>query len=118
MEDKVFLGLSISFFLRKAKGVLNNRGRMDTLVRAGSSRKSLEQALAARLVRARTGDQTGLERALRLQASSDDRLETILTKLGLAGENDIAGALAAELGLEVAMPARRAPPWWLNAVCP
>ena len=77
---------------------------MDTLVRAESSRKNLEQALAARLVRARTVDQTGLERALRLQASSEDRLETILTKLGLAGENDIAGALAAELGLEVAAP--------------
>jgi general secretion pathway protein E len=77
---------------------------MDTLVRAASSRKKLEQGLAARLVQAGTVDQAGLERALRLQASSEDRLEAILTKLGLASENDIAGALAGELSLDVAGP--------------
>src|SRR5258706_5835495 len=77
---------------------------MDTLARAGSSRKMLEQALGTRLIRAGTVDQVGLERALRVQVASEDRLETILTKLGLASENDIAAALAAELCLEVAGP--------------
>lgn len=76
---------------------------MDTLV-AGSSRRVLEQALAARLVRAKLVDQTGLERAFRLKMSSEDRLETILAKLGLVSEHDLAAALAAELGLEVAAP--------------
>ena len=43
-----------------------------------------------------------LERALRLQGESGERLGALLVKLGLVGERDVASALAEQLGLDVA----------------
>ena len=46
-------------------------------------------------------DATGLDRARRLQADSDERLTSILTKLGLVSESDLANALGKETNLPV-----------------
>jgi general secretion pathway protein E len=45
---------------------------------------------------------TGLERAHRLRERSGERLDRLLTKLGLVSEHDMAEALAARFGLELA----------------
>jgi general secretion pathway protein E len=44
-------------------------------------------------------DATGLERALRLQQESGERLGVLLVTLGLTAQRDVAEALAAQLGL-------------------
>ena len=44
-------------------------------------------------------DAAGLERALRLQQESDDKLGVLLVTLGLVAQRDVAEALAAQLGL-------------------
>ncbi len=50
----------------------------------------------------RTGlDPAHLDRALRLQAGSSERLGTLLVKMGLIAERDLAEALGDQLGLEV-----------------
>ncbi|RMD70342.1 MAG: type II secretion system protein GspE, partial [Gammaproteobacteria bacterium] len=46
-----------------------------------------------------------LERALRLQEESGERLPALLLKLGLVSERDLAEALAEDLGLPIAHPA-------------
>ena len=71
----------------------------------GADRKPVERSLAARLIEAGKLDASALDRILRLQASSDERLEALLVKLGLTGERDVAEALAHELGLDVVVPA-------------
>jgi general secretion pathway protein E len=65
-------------------------------------RAAFERALAARLVAAHNLDATAVDRAFRLQATSNDRLEQILTTLGLVPEHAVATAIAAELGLPLA----------------
>src|SRR5215472_12189540 len=68
----------------------------------GTARRSLEQSLAASLIAAGKLDAAALDRVLRLQAGSEERLEALLIKLGLSSERDIADAFAAVLGLAVA----------------
>lgn len=67
-------------------------------------RIACERAIAERLVSSGKLDQAAAERAFRLRNGSDERLEQILTKLGLVHEKDVAEALAAELGLPLAGP--------------
>jgi general secretion pathway protein E len=69
---------------------------------ADFDRKSVERSVAARLVAGGKLDEAALDRVLRLQASSEERLEALLVKLGLASERDVAEALSRELSLEVA----------------
>ncbi len=61
-----------------------------------------QESLGAHLVELGCLDQAGLDRALRLCASSGERLHTLLPKLGLVSERDLAGALSARLGLRLA----------------
>src|SRR5215469_8377285 len=65
---------------------------------------TFQHRLLKRLVDMAVLDGTAAERALRLAASSAERVETVLAKLGLAHERDIVAAIAAELGLAVAEP--------------
>ena len=67
-------------------------------------RPSFERALAARLIADRKLDKATAERALRLRAEREERLEQILAKLGLAHEKDITEAISRELGLPLAAP--------------
>lgn len=67
-------------------------------------RPSFERALATRLIRSGKLDETAADRALRLRADNHERLEEILTKLGLVHEPDVALATAEELGLALATP--------------
>src|ERR1700689_4472938 len=60
-------------------------------------RPAFERSLAARLVAAGKLDEAAADRALRLRAGSEERLEQILTKLGLVHERDVAEAMAGEL---------------------
>jgi general secretion pathway protein E len=68
-------------------------------------RKTFERALAEWLMRAAKLDAAAFERARRLQEGSGERLEAILTKLGLVSETDLAEALAQALRLPLAGPA-------------
>jgi general secretion pathway protein E len=68
---------------------------------ADAGRRSIERALAARLIAAGRLEEAALERILRLQAGNGERLEALLIKLGLASERDVAEGLAQELGLSV-----------------
>jgi len=65
-------------------------------------RKAVERLVAAHLVAGGKLDESALDRVLRLQASSGERLEALLVKLGLAGERDVADALSRELRVEIA----------------
>ncbi|MGO8914483.1 MAG: type II secretion system ATPase GspE [Stellaceae bacterium] len=71
----------------------------------GADRKPVERSLASRLIEAGKLEASALDRILRVQASSEERLEALLVKLGLTGERDVAEAFARELGLAVALPA-------------
>jgi general secretion pathway protein E len=71
----------------------------------GADRKPFERSLANRLIEAGKLEPAALDRVLRLQASSEERLEQLLIKLGLASERDVAEAFARELDLAVASPA-------------
>ena len=68
------------------------------------NRGAFERALVTRLAASGALDAAAGERALRLAVSSEERLETVLTKLGLAREREVAAAVAAELGLPIAAP--------------
>ncbi len=70
----------------------------------GGDRRIFERSLAARLIEAGKLEEPALERALRLQANSGERLEALLVQLGLAGERDVAEAFAKELDLPIATP--------------
>jgi general secretion pathway protein E len=74
------------------------------MIANGADRKPFERSLASRLIEAGKLEAAALDRALRLQASSDERLEALLIKLGLTSERDVADAFARELDLEVATP--------------
>ena len=67
-------------------------------------RDIFERAIAARLIADGKLDSAAAERALRLRGDRQDRLELILTALGLAQEKDVADAVAAELQLPRASP--------------
>ncbi|WP_225890061.1 GspE/PulE family protein [Indioceanicola profundi] len=66
-------------------------------------RDSYERSLAARLVSTGKLDTAALERALRL-AAAGDRIEDVLTRLGLVQERDVAQACAEELNIPLALP--------------
>ena len=68
-------------------------------------RKTVERSVAARLVAGGKLDEAALDRVLRLQANSEERLDALLVKLGLASERDVAEALGRELGLGIVQPA-------------
>lgn len=70
-----------------------------------SPRINFERAVADRLIADGRLDAAGAERAFRLRAKDGDRLEQILTTLGLVHEKDVARAIAAELQLPLAGPA-------------
>jgi general secretion pathway protein E len=65
-------------------------------------RDSFERALLARLSGAGKLDSIAVDRALRARAESLERIEVVLTKLGLVREKDVTEAVAAELGLRLA----------------
>ena len=67
-------------------------------------RDIFERAVAARLIADGKLDSVAAERALRLRGDRQDRLELILTALGLVQEKDVADAVAAELQLPRASP--------------
>jgi general secretion pathway protein E len=71
---------------------------------ANIDRQSFEQSFAERLLRLGKLDAASLERALKARSSQEDRLETILSRLGLVSEADSVAAAAAELGLAVVGP--------------
>ena len=65
-------------------------------------RTEFETALGRRLVADGRIDAASLERAGRLCVESGERLERVLTKLGMVTERDLAVALAGELGIGLA----------------
>ncbi|HXZ00354.1 MAG TPA: type II secretion system ATPase GspE [Stellaceae bacterium] len=67
-------------------------------------RLAFERSLAARLVASGKLDEVAAERALNLRAESQERLEQILTKLGLVQEKDVVEAISRELGLPLVAP--------------
>ena len=64
-------------------------------------RQTFERSLVERLLHSEKLNAPSVERALRVRAETDDRLEVVLANLGLASEQDIAEATASELGLPV-----------------
>src|SRR6266852_1290653 len=74
------------------------------MIANGADRRPFERSLATRLIEAGKLEPSALERVFRLQASSDERLEVLLIKLGLASERDVAEAFARELDLAVVAP--------------
>ena len=80
---------------------------LDDIANTGNEgRPGVERALADRLIGSGKLDQSALDRALRLQNGSEERLEALLVKLGLASEKDVAEALAGELGLAIVEPSQ------------
>jgi general secretion pathway protein E len=67
-------------------------------------RDIFERAIAARLISDGKLDAAAAKRAVRLRSDSQDRLELILTTLGLVQEKDVVDAVAAELQLPRATP--------------
>lgn len=63
--------------------------------------RPVPQVLAERLVAAGKLSESGLERALRVERESRERLEAILTRLGLVSERDLADMLAEILALPI-----------------
>jgi len=76
-----------------------------SLAAVRQDRVEFERSLTARLIAAGRLDEAAAERALRLRASSEERLERILTKLGLVHEKHVAEAISSELGLPLATAA-------------
>jgi general secretion pathway protein E len=70
----------------------------------GADRAIFEQVLAQHFVETGKLDQQAADRALRLRSESNERLESLLIKLGLVSERDVAHALAAKLGLPIVTP--------------
>ncbi len=67
--------------------------------------RAFDQSLGEFLVRHGKLDGAGLERARRLSESQGERVDRVLTKLGLVSEHDMAEAIAAELDLPLARAA-------------
>ena len=61
----------------------------------------IDDLIGARLVAQGKLEQSALERAERARAESGERLDRVLTRLGLVGERDMAEAMAAELKLPI-----------------
>ena len=61
----------------------------------------IDDLIGARLVAQGKLEQSALERAERARAESGERLDRVLTRLGLVGERDMAEAMAAELDLPI-----------------
>src|SRR5579859_1096137 len=76
-----------------------------SLAAVRQDRVEFERSLTARLIAAGRLDEAAAERALRLRAGSEERLERILTKLGLVHEKHVAEAISSELGLPLATAA-------------
>ncbi|GGF36560.1 type II secretion system protein E [Aliidongia dinghuensis] len=74
------------------------------MVTQGAERRLFERAVADGLIERGKLDPAAFDRALRLQAGTEERLEALLIKLGFAGERDVAEVVAAELGLPLAGP--------------
>ena len=64
-------------------------------------RRHFERELTGQLVAAGNLDAGDIERVNRLKTASGDRLEMILTRLGLVSENEVANALAQTLDLQL-----------------
>jgi general secretion pathway protein E len=77
-------------------------GGKEAAVMEEFDRKAIERSIAARLIGGGKLDEAAFDRVLRLQSTSEERLEALLVKLGLASERDVAEALAQELGLVIA----------------
>lgn len=67
-------------------------------------RQNVERELANCLIHSGKLDRAALDRVIRLQNGSEERLEALLVKLGLASEKDVAEALGGELGLAIVEP--------------
>jgi general secretion pathway protein E len=65
---------------------------------------ALSRAVAELLISRGKLDATGLERAVRLQEETGERVHLLLTKLGQVTERDMADALSARLSLPLAAP--------------
>src|SRR5689334_15279686 len=65
---------------------------------------AIDRDVAALLIERGKLSAQGHERARRLQRDSGERIEAILTKLGLVTEGDLADALATHLDLELQAP--------------
>jgi general secretion pathway protein E len=65
-------------------------------------RRTFERSLVERLLRSNKLNAPSADRALRVRGETSDRLEVVLASLGLVSEQDIAEAVALELGLSVA----------------
>jgi general secretion pathway protein E len=72
---------------------------------AFAARHSHELAIGEALVASGKLSQAGLERALRLRSSGGERFLSLLSKLGLVGERDVAEAASARLQMPLAEPA-------------
>ncbi len=66
------------------------------------SAREIGEGLGARLLAQGKLERAALERAERARAESGERLDRVLTRLGLVGERDMAEAMAAELELPIA----------------
>src|SRR5712691_3621926 len=75
------------------------------LAAAMIDRAAFERSVAARLIANGRLEAAAAERAFRLRAGGEDRIEQILTRLGLVHEKDVAQAMAAELDLPLATAA-------------
>lgn len=79
----------------------------------------VRESLAALLVREGHCDTKAVERAQRIAEESGQRIDTVLSQLGLVTERDLAGAYGRLLGLPVAGPARYpAQPLWPERLSP
>ncbi len=68
------------------------------------STENFEQSLGEWLIAAGKCDQSGLERARRLGGESNERIDIVLTKLGIVSEADMAAALSQLLNLPLVGP--------------
>jgi general secretion pathway protein E len=78
--------------------------RWPDVVSTRRNRAAFERALVARLTAGGKLDDAAVERALRLRDSTKERLEQILTKLGLVHEREVAEAVSIELGIPLVDP--------------
>jgi general secretion pathway protein E len=72
---------------------------MQPLTKPLDETEEFEARLGQGLIQRGKLDRAGLERAIRVRAARGDRLDHILSKLGLVADRDIAEAVAEQLGL-------------------
>ena len=78
--------------------------QFETSERPWDNVPSARAAMASRLIADGRLTQAAMDRAERLAAESGERLELVLTRLGLASERDVAATLAEVLDLPLAVP--------------